>query len=305
MKTRVSLVRLAVLPLACAAAFPAQSQTARVLPETVVTATRSQLPVTDVVADVSIIDRAQIERSGANGLADVLSRVPGVTVTRNGGPASTTSLYLRGGETRFTAVFVDGVRVDSQSTGGAAWGAIPLSQVERIEVLRGPAAAVYGSDALAGVVQIFTRQGEAGFFPSVHLGVGTHNTRDASVSLRGGQGAVSYALGVAGERSDGFNAQPKGNPDRDGYRSRSMSGRLGWTLAPGQVLEATLLDSAQRAGFDGFLSSDDDQAQQDLRTLGLNWSSTWSEAWSTRPGGDPRQRPLRDHALALPDRNPH
>lgn len=284
MKTRAFSVRLAALPLACAAAFPALSQTANVLPETVVTATRSQVPVTDVVADVSIVDREQIERSGANGLADVLSRVPGITVTRNGGPASTTSVYLRGAETRFTAVFVDGVRVDSQSTGGASWNAIPLAQVERIEVLRGPAAAIYGSDALAGVVQIFTRQGEAGFFPSVHLGLGTHNTRDLSVSLRGGQGAVSYSLGLSGERSDGFNAQPTENPDLDGYSSQSVSGRLGWTLAPGQQLEATLLDSDQKAAYDGYLPGQDDQSQQDLRTLGLTWSATWSDAWNTRVG---------------------
>jgi vitamin B12 transporter len=284
MKTRVSRVRLAALPFACAIAFPALSQTPGMLPETVVTATRSQLPVTDVVADVSIIDRTQIERSGANGLADVLSRVPGVTVTRNGGPASTTGVYLRGAETRFTAVFVDGVRVDSQSTGGATWNAIPLAQVERIEVLRGPAAAVYGSDALAGVVQIFTRQGEAGFFPAIRLGVGTHNTRDISAALRGGEGAVSYALGLSDERSDGFNAQPSGNPDRDGYRTRAASGRLGWQFAPGHSFEATLLDSDQRSGFDGFLPGQDDQSEHQLATLGLTWAASWSEAWRTRLG---------------------
>ncbi|MGS5086704.1 TonB-dependent receptor domain-containing protein [Hydrogenophaga sp. A37] len=284
MKTRAFSVRLAVLPLACAAAFPALAQTPQTLPETVVTATRSQIPVTDVVADVSIVDREEIERSGANGLADVLSRVPGITVTRNGGPASTTSVYLRGAETRFTAVFVDGVRVDSQSTGGASWNAIPLAQVERIEVLRGPAAAIYGSDALAGVVQIFTRQGEAGFFPSVHLGVGTYNTRDMSVSLRGGEGAVNYALGLSGERSDGFNAKPTGNPDRDGYRSQSVSGRLGWKFAPGHELEATLLDSEQTSAYDGFRPGQDDQSQQDLRTLGLTWSAAWNDTWKTRAG---------------------
>lgn len=282
MKTRVFPLRLAVL--ACAAASPVLAQTTPVLPETVVTATRSSVPVTDVVADVSIVDRAAIERSGANGLADLLSRVPGITVTRNGGPASTTSVYLRGAETRFTAVFVDGVRVDSQSTGGASWNAIPLAQVERIEVLRGPAAAVYGSDALAGAVQIFTRQGESGFFPSVQLGLGSHNTRDVGVSLRGGQGAVSYALGLSDERSDGFNAQPKGNPDRDGYESQSVSGRLSWKPVPGQTLEVSLLDSEQTSDFDGFLSVDDDQSRQDLRTLGLTWSAAWSDAWSTRLG---------------------
>lgn len=250
----------------------------------VVTATRSEQPVTDVVADVSVVDRTQIERSGASSVADVLARAPGITVTRNGGPASATSVYLRGAEGRFTAVFIDGVRIDSQSTGGASWNAIPLAQVDRIEVLRGPAAAIYGSDALAGVVQIFTRQGEAGFFPSVRLGLATHSTRELNVALRGGAGVIDYALGLASERSEGFNAQPQGNPDREGYRTESFSGRLGWQLAPGHKLEATVLDSRQKSGFDGFTPGLDDQGLQDLQTLGLNWSGRWSDVWSTRAG---------------------
>ncbi|MFN3612786.1 TonB-dependent receptor, partial [Tepidimonas sp.] len=164
-------------------------------------------------------------RAAAAAVADVLARVPGVTISRNGGPGTTTNVFLRGAEGRFTAVFIDGVRIDSQSTGGATWNAIPLSQVERIEVLRGPAAAIYGSDALAGVVQIFTREGEGGFFPSVRAGWGSDATRTLGVALRGGAAEVDYAFGVGTERSDGFNAHLQGNPDRDGYRNENLSGR--------------------------------------------------------------------------------
>jgi outer membrane cobalamin receptor len=87
--------------------------------DTVVTATRTEQPLSDLVADVSIVDRETIERSGATGLADVLARLPGVEMSRNGGPGHATSLFLRGAESRFTAVYIDGVRMDSQSTGGA------------------------------------------------------------------------------------------------------------------------------------------------------------------------------------------
>lgn len=250
----------------------------------VVSANRTEQPITDVVADVTVVDREAIDRSGAASVAEVLARLPGVSIVTNGGPASTTSVFLRGAETRFTAVFVDGVRVDSQSTGGASWQGIPLAQIERIEVLRGPAAAVYGSDAVAGVVQLFTRQGEEGFFPSIHAGVGTHHTQDLSASLRGGQGAVDYSLGLATERSDGFNAKPTGNPDRDGYRSHSVSGRLGWKPATGHQLNLTFLDSRQKGRYDGFTPGQDDQTVQELRTLGLNWAARWSEVWSTRVG---------------------
>ena len=154
---------LAVLSLMSAQAAQAQALAAPVLlaqnarmpslQETVVTATRTEQPLADLVADVSIVDRETIESSGATGLADVLARLPGIEISRNGGLGNASSVFLRGAESRFTAVYIDGVRIDSQSTGGAQWEQIPLSQIDRIEVLRGPAAAVYGSDAIGGVIQ--------------------------------------------------------------------------------------------------------------------------------------------------------
>lgn len=271
-----------MLPLACAAAFPVLAQNTATLSETVVTATRVEQPLTDVVADVSIIDRDTIDHSGTSALADLLSRVPGISITRNGGPLSSTSVYLRGGESRFTAVFVNGVRVDSQSTGGASWNTIPLSQVERIEVLRGPAAAIYGSDALAGVIQIFTREGSVGLRPSLELGVGSHGTERVDMGLSGGQGEVTYALGVTRETSDGFNAQPAGTPDRDGYRSTAASARVGWTVAPGHQLEASWLANDLKSQYDGYTPGEDDWALQELQTLGLTWQARWSDRYTTR-----------------------
>ena len=135
----------------------AQNLHAPSMRETVVTATRSEQPLSDLVADVSIVDRDTIERSGATGLVDVLARLPGIQIVRNGGVGNNANVFLRGAEGRFTAVYIDGVRVDSQASGGAAWEQIPLAQIDRIEVLRGPAAAVYGSDAIGGVIQLFTR----------------------------------------------------------------------------------------------------------------------------------------------------
>ena len=285
MKICISGARLAVLPLALAAAFPAYSQSGPTpqLKETVVTAMRVAQPLSDVVADVSIIDRAQIERSGAVGVADVLKRLPGVEISRNGGPGTTTSVFLRGAETRFTAVYIDGVRVDSQSTGGASWEAIPLSLIDRIEVLRGPAAAVYGSDALGGVIQIFTKRGEAGFAPFVGVGLGSYNTRKADAGFSGASGAFDYALGLAYEKSDGFNARPIAgqNPDKDGYRSQSANLRLGFQVNKTQRLEASYLTSDSNSGYDNGLGADD-RSLHKLQTLGLNWQAQWTEAWSTR-----------------------
>ncbi|WP_066270145.1 TonB-dependent receptor domain-containing protein [Hydrogenophaga palleronii] len=283
---------LAVLPLALLAGFSASAAHAQTssaspaeasLKETVVTATRVEQALTDVVADITIVDRVTIDRSGATGIADMLARVPGVSISRNGGPGASTSVYLRGGETRFTAVYVDGVRIESQSTsGGASWNAIPLSQIDRIEVLRGPAAAVYGSDAIAGVIQIFTRQGQEGFFPWVEVGAGTYGTRKLDAGFVGGSGVWDYALGVTRETSTGFNAQPAGNPDRDGYRSKAVSAKLGLKLVPGHRLDMTLLSSKMDAQYDASNSRRDDHALSELTTSSLKWSAKWSDVYSTQ-----------------------
>jgi vitamin B12 transporter len=285
MKTCISRARLAALPLAVAAAFPAFSQAGATpqLKETVVTATRSAQPVGDVVADVTILDRELIERSGATGLADVLARVPGIEMSRNGGPGAATSVFLRGAESRFTAVYIDGVRVDSQATGGAAWESIPLAQIDRIEVLRGPAAAVYGSDALGGVIQLFTRRGESGFAPFAGAGLGSYGTRKLDAGFSGASGGFDYSLGVAHEQSDGYNARTVAtqNPDRDGYRSQSANLKLGLQVNKAHRLEATALASDVNAGYDNGLGKDD-RSLHELQALGLNWQAQWTEAYSTR-----------------------
>ena len=286
MKVCSSPARLVVLNLALAAAFPAFAQSQLV--PVVVTATRVAQPLTDVVADVTLIDRDQIERSGTNALADLLAQVPGAEFMRNGGPAGTTSVYLRGAETRFTAVYIDGVRIDSQSTGGASWQAIPLSQVDRIEVLRGPAAAIYGSDALAGVVQIFTRKGEGAFSPYLGLGLGSQRTGRLDAGFSGQGGDFDYSLGLTRDVSQGFDALSGSNPDADGYRNSSSSARLGWQLASAHRLEATLLDSRQDARYDSSAAWDpqavirDDRNRQRLQTSGLSWQAQWTEAYSSR-----------------------
>lgn len=278
---RLSSISLAALA-ALGATSGAWAQAAPSLPNVVVTATRTAQPLTDVLADVSLIDRETIERSGAQSLADVLVQLPGVEFTRNGGPAATTSLYLRGGETRHTLLLIDGVRVDSQSTGGAPWQALPLDQVERIEVLRGPAAAIYGSDAVGGVVQIISRKGEGAISPSLSVGVGSHGTRSLNVGISGAQGMWDYALGLGREISTGFNAQPAANPDKDGHRRTIGSARLGLQVNQDHRLEATWLGSDGNSGYDSHLQNKDDRALQKLSAIGLNWQAKWSDTWRSR-----------------------
>ena len=292
MTTRsVVLARSAALPLALAACFPtfaqtlvAQAATASELRETVVTATRVEQPLSDLVADVSIIDSTTLRKSGAVSVADVLSRVPGVQISSNGGPGANAGVFVRGGENRFTAVYIDGVRVDSQSVGGMQWEQIPLSQIDRIEVLRGPAAAVYGSDAVSGVIQLFTKKGEGKPAPYVGVGFGNQGTRTAEAGVSGSAGAFDYSLGVSHERSDGFNARPIStvNPDDDGYKRTSGNARVGWNFAPGQRLQASFLASNLNSQYDDTVSrTNDDRNHNQLRTAALSWDAKWSDRYST------------------------
>lgn len=292
--------RLAALPLTLSACWPVagMAQTTHRLDDTVVTATRSAQPLADLVADVSIVDRTAIERSGATGVPDLLARLPGIQMSRNGGLGSNASVFVRGAESRYTAVYLDGVRLDSQATGGVAWEQIPLSQIDRIEVLRGPAAAVYGSDAVGGVIQLFTKKGEAGKpAPYAGVGVGSHRSWQLEAGISGRTGtddAIDYALGVSKERSDGFNAQParlRGpsdavrNPDDDGYARLSGNARLGLQINKAHRIDATLLASQLESQYDGSYSAAnprDDRNHNRLRTAGLTWSGQWTAAYSTR-----------------------
>ena len=286
-------VRLCASALAVFAAFPAlaQSQAVATLAEVVVTATRVEQSLTHVLADVTVIDADVIERSGAVSLADVLVHAPGIEMVRNGGPLGTTSLYLRGGNTNHTVVMIDGIRLDTQNgSGGATCQSIPAQQIERIEILRGPAAAIYGSDAIAGVIQVFTKNGQSGIQPSVGLGLGTYGTRTATAGLLGAHEGWRYALSLGRETSDGYNIQPAANPDNDGYTRETATLRLGRNLVAGHKLEGTWVYTDTDAGYDSTTTKSninyakDNRTVQKLNALGLNWNAKWSDVWSSTVG---------------------
>lgn len=267
---------------------------AKTLSDVIVTATRIEQPVGDVLADVTIIDRDTIERAGAVGLADVLARVPGVEIFRYGGVGNQTDVLLRGGDSKHTMVLVDGVRVESQSTsGGATWSSIPLSQIDRIEIVRGPSSAVYGSGSVAGVIQIFTKKGEEDFSSSISYGYGTFNTQKLDMAVSGMADQFDYSLGVSGASSDGFNVRPipLANPDSDGYLSNSASIRVGLNVTPNQRVEATALQSRMDAQIDGTATSGaallasktkDYRAVNTFDTQSLQWRSKWSDRYNSR-----------------------
>jgi len=274
-------LRVAPFALALSTALPVQAQSPSKLDQVVVTATRSAQKLSDVLADVTVLTRTDIERQAIGSVADLLRTQAGFELIRNGGPGANTSLFVRGADTRHTAVLIDGLRVDSQASSGVSWNAIPLAQIERIEIVRGAASAIYGSDAIGGVVQIFTRKGDGK--PLVELGAGGGNRGLAKLdaSISGANGLLDYALALAGERSEGFNSRP--NPaanaatDKDGYRSRNASLRLGLKPAEGHRIELMGLNSHVNAQYDPSITAvNDDRTLSDTRALRGGWTAQWS-----------------------------
>ncbi|MCV2359610.1 TonB-dependent receptor [Paucibacter sp. TC2R-5] len=282
----------------------------------VVTATRSPQALGQVLSDVTVLTRADIERQAIGSLADLLRSQPGFEMVRNGGAGANTSMFVRGADTRHTVVIIDGQRIDSQASSGASWAAIPLAQIDRVEIVRGAASAIWGSDAIGGVVQIFTRRGDSR--PQVDLGLGAGNLGlvklDAAIS--GLSGIVDYAVSVAAEQSNGFNARPvlndpKFTPDDDGYRNRNASLRLGAQLNAAHRLELTGLNSHVDAQYDATAKpKTDDQTLSDTRALRAGWTAQWNpelnsnfsvgesmERYETRPSPYLTETKLRSYSL--------
>jgi len=201
------------------------------LQQQVVTATRTAQTAEQSLASVTVIDRERIEQSQATSLPELLKRVPGVSLTNNGGPGKATSLFLRGTESDHVLVMIDGIKIGSVTGGGAALQDLPLELIERIEVVRGPRSSLYGSEAIGGVIQIFTRRGQAqGAKPYFSAGYGTHDSYTGSAGLSGGDGRSWYSLGVSGSDTDGIDVKSPGTSgyerDADGYRRRGPGARL-------------------------------------------------------------------------------
>ena len=248
MKTCISPARFAVLPLALAAAFPSFSQTsgAPQLKETVVSATRTPTRADELVSDVVVIDRAEIEKSAGRTLPEILARVPGVQFSSNGGLGKNSSINIRGTEARHSILLIDGVRYGSATTGTPAWDNIPVDMIERIEILKGPASALYGSEGVGGVVQIFLRKGAKGFHPYASASVGSEKYRQVAAGLTGGSAEVSYALGVQKTREAGFSAtNPRigknFNPDRDGFDQDALNASVAYQINTAWKVDAGVL----------------------------------------------------------------
>jgi vitamin B12 transporter len=307
MKNCTTRARFATLSLALGTALSAHAQLQ--LKEQVVTASRVATPVTDVIADVSIIDRVTLDLAGQSSIRDVLSQQPGVQIVSSGSYRSNTSIFLRGAVTSQTLVLIDGVRVGSATAGGAAMENLPLERIERIEILRGAASALYGPDAVGGVIQIFTRGPSQALALGASVGVGTDGQQQASAHVSGSSGAIGYSLGVSREKASGITAisNPASgsyNADADGFEASSADVRLSAQISREHALRLSLLRSDTDYRLDSMpfpnplglnrLTSDA-RGKTGLGHATLQWDALWLAQWhSTLTAGTSNEQSLGD-----------
>jgi vitamin B12 transporter len=290
MNSRLSLPRaiasLAILPAAVAVAASTDATTV------VVTGTRIPTPLARVVADVVVIDAAQIEAAVGGTLEELLREHAGVQISRNGGPGQSAAAFIRGASASNTVVLVDGVRIGSATLGQVSLEGLSLAQIERIEILRGPGSSLYGADAVGGVVQIFTRRGEKGT-PRLQAFAAAGGDRSSELQARvsGASGAFDYAVSASRETSDGVSAVavPGGafgsyNPDEDGFKRGGGSLQIGFTPVQGHRVGVSSLESHLNAQFDSSFpdpASEDYRNRLTTRTLAVDWDGKFSEAWTS------------------------
>ncbi|MEO6967215.1 MAG: TonB-dependent receptor [Rhodanobacteraceae bacterium] len=225
----------------CASAQSSYDQAITDQPAIVVTATRQAQTVDASLADVTVITRADIDASGAPDLSDLLRVQAGIDLARSGGAGEQTAVFLRGTNSNHVLVLVDGVRIASTGTGGVDFSLLPLDAVERIEIVRGPRAAYWGSDAIGGVIQIFTRRLTG---PRAALRYGSYDDASGSAGIGHWDDRGGYSVEVGARHVRGFSAQnPQGfsyNPDDDGLRNRNLTAR-GEVKLGAQTLSASTL----------------------------------------------------------------
>ncbi len=253
----------------------------------IVTATRTAQTADETLSSVTVITRKEIERQQAQSVQDLLRGIPGVDIANNGGPGKATSVFLRGTESDHVLVLIDGVKVGSATLGSAAFQNIPVEQIERIEIVRGPRSSLYGSEAIGGVIQIFTRKGGGALKPFFSIGGGSYQTYSASAGVSGGGERGWFSLNGSGIDTEGFNAcdgkpSPGGagcfttEPDKDGYRNLSGSLRAGYRFDSGIEVDVHALRANGDTEFDGSFVNESESVQQVLGgTLRVSPADMW------------------------------
>ncbi len=226
------------------------------LNDVVITATRTKANTIELANSISVIDSTQISNSNANNVFDLLKNETGISFTRQGGTGTLSNIFLRGANSSHTLVLIDGVEVNltNDPSGVYDFSALPIDNIDRIEVLRGPQSTLYGSDALAGVINIITKKGNGAPKFSLLAEGGTYNTYKTQLGLTGSVQKLNYSVALSRTGSDGFsNASEKyGNKEKDGYTFNNLSSILGYNISENTEVNFYARFTKSKSDYDQF-----------------------------------------------------
>lgn len=263
-------------------------------PSVIVTASRVEERVEDTLMSTTVITREDIEARQPSSVQDLLSSVAGIDIGNNGGLGKLSSIFIRGAESDHTLLLVDGVRMASATAGTPAVELIPVEQIDRIEIVRGPRSTLYGTDAIGGVIQIFTKHARAsnGLSFGAEAGGGSHNTQTygASFAARGDRAWLS--LGAESFDTNGYNscASAAGvvfaacfvdEPDADGFRNNSGTLAAGYSFNDSWKAQVTSLFADGRSEYDGSIFGGN-ETEFTGKALSLSLDGALSKSWNVR-----------------------
>ena len=281
MKTKF-FVGMIILAVATSIPVSAETHSEKV----VVTATRTSQSIIQTLSSATVVSAADIERYQPVDLLDLFQHVPGINVARNGGEGSTPSLFIRGANTGHTLFLVDGQRMSSASLGSTAYQFIDPSQIERIEIIRGTKSSIYGSDAIGGVIQIFTKKGDFKPSTTVSIEVGSNTLKRSAVATRGSLNQLRYSADLSYLETDSIDMlrdDTQQNRDSDGYRNRSIHTNLGYTFDNGIDVGLDFLEVSSRNYYDNEYSPERDSfTDSTMQNTAFSLSAPLTDWWQSK-----------------------
>lgn len=255
----------------------------------VVTASRIPQPIRESTGDISIITREQIATAGQSTVTDLLRTLPGVEISSQGGPGQPATVFLRGANSNHTVVLIDGVRQTNLNFGLASLQSLPLSVIDRIEVLRAPASSLYGADAIGGVIQIFTQAGDTTPGFRAEVGFGEKGQRRITAGYTGKAGDLAWSIATGEDGSRSFDATTTANfahhPDKDSNKQNFAQINLDYQLGADHQIGLKWLDTNNRNDIDvefpPFVTAPSARSIQNISNLVLKQKSQFTPYWTS------------------------
>lgn len=269
------------------------AQTTPELKPVIVTASRNPQQLTDALLHTTVLQQADIERSQASDVLGLLQREAGVQFTQNGGRGTASSLFLRGSASLQTLVLLDGIPLTRQdATGSLGLEHVAIEQIERVEIVRGNVSAIYGSGAIGGVIQIFSKRAAGAPSALIKVEAGSRGSSKIATSVQGAFGAngsTRIVAGMASERTEGFSALnvvqvPNANPDKDGYKNRNEHFSISHEFQKGHALGLRLQRTEGRYDFDSSFGAPTDiqQGRNRHSTVSISSDNRFTQNWLSR-----------------------